>query len=644
LFVKNLIIGQLKLFSRHISTRYHQFAVTQAESLKSSLLRPESSIDNQLRGVRAEEIARNRSVLKHIADAIHLCGTQSIALRGHRDDSTADPHRNKGTFLAVLQYGIRSGDTVLANHFKEASKNATYTSKTIQNQLIEVIGDYIRGNIIGEIKEAKFYSVLCDEVSDVSNKEQLSLVLRFVDSHNCIREEFVDFITTDRITGEALAFKIKEKLINYGLDFQNCRGQGYDGASNMSARRGVQGILMAENSKATYVHCSSHVLNLCIVQACSLQAIRNMNGTVTESSYFFSNSPKRQMFLERVVDKQTKVVKVKDLCRTRWIYRHEAYECFFELFSYLHTVMVAITSRDTAYGIMDWDANTIVTANGLLKMYCTFSFIYSFIVTMNCMSIIKPVSVKLQYKTNDIAYAYSKITDVISELKSVRANEQLLHDWYLQAETLANDIDVQPVVPRTVSRQHGRENVEYNSAEEYYRRITTLPLLDHLIQQLEERFSNHQMFISKLLNLVPSHLCGESSTSTNFDEVIELYHDDLPNPAVVVTEISRWKMKWLQQTSEDRPSTLKCTLCMCDKDFFPNIHILLRVACTLPVTSCENERANSTLANVKTALRSTMGQERLSSLAMMSIHSNVDIDFDVIVDKFKSICNRRISL
>ena len=69
------------------------------------------------------------------------------------------------------------------------------------------------------------------------------------------------------------------------------------GASNMSARHGVQGILSEENSKAVYIHCNSHILNLCIVQACSLQSIRNMNGTVTESSFFFKNSPKRQNFL-----------------------------------------------------------------------------------------------------------------------------------------------------------------------------------------------------------------------------------------------------------------------------------------------------------------------------------------------------------
>lgn len=62
------------------------------------------------------------AVIKHIADAIHVCGTQNIALRGHRDNSTADPHSNKGTFLSILEYGIRSGDTVLADDTHQIGK------------------------------------------------------------------------------------------------------------------------------------------------------------------------------------------------------------------------------------------------------------------------------------------------------------------------------------------------------------------------------------------------------------------------------------------------------------------------------------------------------------------------------------------
>lgn len=155
-----------------------------------------------------------------------------------------------------------------------------------------------------------------------------------------------------------------EVLKKYGLDFQN-----YDGATNMSGRNGVQGRLSSENPKATYVHCNSHVLNLCIFEACSLPPIRNMNSTVTETANFFHNSSKRQLFLEKIIDGRTNTVKVKDLCRTRWVYRHEAYEHFSLLFIYLLDVMKAISENDTTYGDMNWDGKTILAANGLSKVY-----------------------------------------------------------------------------------------------------------------------------------------------------------------------------------------------------------------------------------------------------------------------------------
>ena len=56
---------------------------------------------------------------------------------------------------------------------------------------------------------------------DVSSTEQVSIVLRFVDSNCNIREEFLDFISTERITGEVLAHAIKESLNRFDLDIQH---------------------------------------------------------------------------------------------------------------------------------------------------------------------------------------------------------------------------------------------------------------------------------------------------------------------------------------------------------------------------------------------------------------------------------------
>ena len=80
---------------------------------------------------------------------------------------------------------------------------------------------------------------MADEVTDCASVEQLSQVVRFVDNEMQIREEFVDFL---RITGDSLSKAILGWLSSWGIDIANCRGQGYDGASNMSSSRaGVQG-------------------------------------------------------------------------------------------------------------------------------------------------------------------------------------------------------------------------------------------------------------------------------------------------------------------------------------------------------------------------------------------------------------------
>lgn len=638
----NLWTKKSRKFADHNSKKYHHLALARADALKSSIMDPASSIACRLKEINDSEIVKNRYIIKCMVDAILVCGRQCIALRGHRDDSTADPLSNKGNFLALLDYSVRSGNTALDTHLKECGRNALYTSKTIQNDLIECIGDYLRGKILGEIKLATWYSVLCDEVTDVASKEQLSLVLRFVDADCCLREEFLDFITTERITGEVLACKIKESLTRYGINLADCRGQGYDGASNMASVNGVQGRILAENPKATYVHCNSHILNLCIVQSCSLSSIRNMNSSVTETAYFFHNSAKRQLFLEKVVNNETSTVKVKDLCRTRWVYRHEAYENFFILYKYLVITMEAIVSRDDQYGKMNWDSKTIVAANGLLKMFRSFTFVISFISTMNAMAIIKPISIKLQKRSNDIVRAYNEVTSVIEELITARGDSEVLHGWYVQSEVVAGEIDVTPEVPRTASRQIHRDNVEHSTPEEYYRRSIILPLLDSLIQQMKDRFSKTQIVVAKLINLIPSVLCSTSNRALS--DTINFYEADLPNPSVVSTEVWRWRAKWQSEDADTRPSTLESALIQCDRDYFPNINVLLRIACTIPVTSCENERANSALKNLKTFLRSSMGQERLSSLALMHIHYTSPVNLDSVVDMFKLKCNRRIPL
>ena len=79
-------------------------------------------------------------------------------------------------------------------------------------------------------------------------------------------------------------------------------------------------------------------------------------------------------------------------------------------------------------------------------MYTNFLFIVSFIVIMNAMTIIKPISIKLQRRSSDIVNAYHEVAGVVRELSEIRASDRMLHDWYTQAEVVAADVYVVPAV------------------------------------------------------------------------------------------------------------------------------------------------------------------------------------------------------
>ena len=96
---------------------------------------------------------------------------QNISFRGHSEGS------HRGNFLKLIHLQAQY-DTVLQHHLQSAPRNATYLSADIQNQLIQAMGDEVLDEITKQLKEARFFSLLVDETSDISRQEQVSFVLR----------------------------------------------------------------------------------------------------------------------------------------------------------------------------------------------------------------------------------------------------------------------------------------------------------------------------------------------------------------------------------------------------------------------------------------------------------------------------------
>ena len=73
---------------------------------------------------------------------------------------------NPGSFQALLEFRIESGDEQLKDHFSAGQKNAHYHSRKIQNDLIAAVGKWIQQKLTQEIKAAKFFTVCADEGTD----------------------------------------------------------------------------------------------------------------------------------------------------------------------------------------------------------------------------------------------------------------------------------------------------------------------------------------------------------------------------------------------------------------------------------------------------------------------------------------------
>ena len=119
-------------------------------------------------------------------------------------------------------------------------------------------------NLAKDINGSSFYSIMCDECTDSSNCEQLVICIRWVNHKDLeVHEDVIGLYKVDNISAATIVDAIKDTLLRLNLPLTKCRGQCYDGASNMSgSRSGVAKQLRDEEPRALYLHCHGHALNL----------------------------------------------------------------------------------------------------------------------------------------------------------------------------------------------------------------------------------------------------------------------------------------------------------------------------------------------------------------------------------------------
>ncbi|XP_057532215.1 uncharacterized protein LOC130810250 [Amaranthus tricolor] len=198
---------------------------------------------------------------------------QGLAFRGH-DES--EESYSRGNFLELLKWLGGKVEEIGKYTFQNAPKNCQLTSPKIQKDIITCCAKETTKRIIEEVGDG-YFSILADESSDVSQKEQLALVLRFVNRENgSVVERFLGILHVGDTTALSLKNAIMSLLMEHSLSPSMIRGQGYDGASNMRGEiNGLKTLIMNDTPRAYYIHCFAHQLQLTLVAV----AKKNVNCT-----------------------------------------------------------------------------------------------------------------------------------------------------------------------------------------------------------------------------------------------------------------------------------------------------------------------------------------------------------------------------
>ena len=546
---------------------------------------------------------------------------------------------------------IAKHDEIVKDRLQTGPRNAIYTSATIQNTLLNLLGNKLREMICNGAKSAGVYSVIVDESKDISKREQLSVALRYVDDEAIVQEHFLTFTEATTCTAEGLTDKILSTLNQFDIDPSYIVSQGYDGAAVMSGKcSGVQERLRQAAPYAIYIHCYAHTLNLVLVDSTKILPYAREFFVLLEHLYVFVSTTKAHVIFmskqnELHPDKQPR--QLQKLSDTWWVSRYAAVSAICCTYD-----SILLTLEDVIDG---QDRVKAVEAKGIYHQIKSFLFLISLVTFDRILSCTKHLSDELQSSSINLASVADLVDATKSTLQDYRSDD-MWEKIYAYVMQIANchGIECQTVTSSRGSRNRrpptrfedgiilettGTRQV--SSSTEDFKVNFYYPVLDAFLSELGRRFDDKNTELMRAIQachpgskdfLCPLALKPLISSYNICEEVVTM--------EAILAKRSLEK-KRLETINDVLLSLLPLT------EAYPNLVKLIRIALTIAVSTAQCERSFSTLRLIKSYLRSTMCEERLSDLAVLSIEKDmcgkIDVD-EVITDFGKVDQNRRIKL
>ena len=213
---------------------------------------------------------------------------------------------------------------------------------------------YVLREIVTSIQKTKFFSLMDDEVTDASNKEQVIICFRSVDENFEPLEDFVGIHAVECIKADILVRVLKDTMLRTNLHISDCHGQCYDGAANMcGSKTGVAIQLRSKEPRATFIHCYGNALNLVAGEMVKKnRVLQHTLDTTFEISKLTKFSPRRDAILKQwKAEISPGTPGFRTLCPTRWTVRVSSLESVFKNYSVLQALweesIESVTNSET---------------------------------------------------------------------------------------------------------------------------------------------------------------------------------------------------------------------------------------------------------------------------------------------------------
>ncbi|WVZ91399.1 hypothetical protein U9M48_037579 [Paspalum notatum var. saurae] len=635
----------------------HRYSVQCYDNLKNQPCHIEHAVEKQT----DEDIRKNRLRLGTSIDAVRWLAFQACPFRGHDESAHS---KNQGNFLEMVNLLASYDENVKAVVLGNAPGNAKYTSATIQQEILDLMAFNVQKAIRNEIGDAKF-CLIVDESRDESKKEQMALVVRFVDKDGFVREHFLDLIHVNDTYSATLKHELCSVLSFHNLDVKNIRGQGYDGASNMRGEwNSLQAKFLEDCPYAYYVHCFVHQLQLALVGASKevpevynfFEHLATVVNTVLSSSKrnddLHANQVAEMEHLIELNELETgsganQIRTLKRPGDTRWSSHYDSVCSLLKLYKPTYLVLKDIaTTRGSGTS-----PSARAKAPGAVKSMMSFDFVFIMHVMRELMGITDLLCKKLQQKSQNIVNAMDDVATTKKLIQNLRD-----HGW----SSLVSDV-------KTFCNKHGIEIPDMNAyyadyirsrakdqltVEHHYRHDIFTVAVDQQIHELNCRFSEQA---TELLILCTSLDPKDSFKLLNIDDVCLLaskfYPGDFSEQEINNLRKQLQHYQLVPTNSNFKDLSTVADLCRRlvetgKSEEYYLIDRLIRLVLTLPVSTATTERAFSAMKLVKTRLRNKMGDDFLRDCLVIYIEKEIAIKFTTnrLIDDFYDIKTRRVRL